>query len=179
MRVTSLAKAALVLTLSSIVGLALLELGLRAYSTFFFPKMMVLDDQLGWKHAVNVRRIFVNEYGEKALVIQNAHGRRGPLREFKRRERRFRVLVLGDSFTEGVQVSEDDLFTAQLERGPRVYARRGTRTDDAPAFVVEDGNYVSARWPGDAYLFAKRFAALLDARGAPAPSLVTPAGAAG
>ena len=31
-------------------------------------------------------------------------------------------------------------------------------TDDGPAFVVEDGSYVSARWPGDAYLFAKRFA---------------------
>jgi len=23
---------------------------------------------------------------------------------------------------------------------------------------VEDGHYVSARWPGDAYLFAQRFA---------------------
>jgi putative intracellular protease/amidase len=46
-------------------------------------------------------------------------------------------------------------------RGPRVMSQRGTETDDRPAFVVEDGNYVSARWPGDAYLFAKRFAALL------------------
>ena len=35
---------------------------------------------------------------------------------------------------------------------------RGTDLDDGPALVVEDGNYVSARWPGDAYLFAKRFA---------------------
>jgi hypothetical protein len=26
-----------------------------------------------------------------------------------------------------------------------------------------DGNYVSARWPGDAYLFARRFGALLNA----------------
>jgi putative intracellular protease/amidase len=46
-------------------------------------------------------------------------------------------------------------------RGPRVLSKRGTAADDGPAFVVEDGNYVSARWPGDAYLFAKRFAALL------------------
>ena len=45
-----------------------------------------------------------------------------------------------------------------FERGPRVVAKRGTGTDDGPAFVVEDANYVSARWPGDAYLFAKRFA---------------------
>jgi putative intracellular protease/amidase len=43
-------------------------------------------------------------------------------------------------------------------RGPRVLSKRGTDTDDGPAFVVEDGRYVSARWPGDSYLFTKRFA---------------------
>ena len=46
-------------------------------------------------------------------------------------------------------------------RGRRVLAKRGTEADDSPAFVVEDGTYVSARWPGDAYLFAKRFEPLL------------------
>lgn len=46
-------------------------------------------------------------------------------------------------------------------RGPWALSKRGTDTDDRPAFVVEDGNYVSARWPGDAYLFTKRFAARL------------------
>ena len=50
---------------------------------------------------------------------------------------------------------------ALFERGPLAVAR-GTMTDDRAAFVVEDGNYLSARWPGDAYLFAKRFLALLD-----------------
>src|SRR4051812_22695447 len=49
---------------------------------------------------------------------------------------------------------------SQFERGPRS-TRRGTRDDDGPAFVVQDGNYVSARWPGDAYLFARRFDRLL------------------
>jgi putative intracellular protease/amidase len=44
----------------------------------------------------------------------------------------------------------------QFERGPRE-TRRGTRTDHTHAFVVEDGSYVSARWPGDAYLFAEKF----------------------
>jgi putative intracellular protease/amidase len=47
---------------------------------------------------------------------------------------------------------------ADFARGPRVLSKRGTDVDDGPAFVVEDDNYVSARWPGDAYLFAKRFA---------------------
>jgi len=34
--------------------------------------------------------------------------------------------------------------------------------DPRPAFVVRDGNYVSARWPGDTHTFAKTFAALLE-----------------
>ena len=51
---------------------------------------------------------------------------------------------------------------SQFERGPRVLAARGTAADDGPAFTVTDGNYVSARWPGDAYLFARQFSALLD-----------------
>ncbi len=46
---------------------------------------------------------------------------------------------------------------AQFQRGPRQLTRRGTATDDRPAFVVQDGRYLSARWPGDAYLFARRF----------------------
>ncbi len=50
---------------------------------------------------------------------------------------------------------------AQFERGPRVLSARGTADDDSPAFVVEDGRYVSARWPGDAYLFSKAFLARL------------------
>ena len=50
----------------------------------------------------------------------------------------------------------------QFERGPRVYRRKGTATDHSPAFVVQDGRYLSARWPGDAYLFARRFVELLS-----------------
>jgi len=60
----------------------------------------------------------------------------------------------------------------QFVRGPRTLSRpaspkasltdRGTASDDHAAFVVQDGRYISARWPGDAYLFAKRFAALLE-----------------
>jgi len=48
----------------------------------------------------------------------------------------------------------------QLQVGPRTLAK-GTDGDDRHAFVVEDGHYLSARWPGDAYLFSKRFVAKL------------------
>lgn len=50
----------------------------------------------------------------------------------------------------------------QFRRGPRTLLRRGTATDDTATFVVEDGRYVSARWPGDAYAFTR---ALLDRLG--------------
>jgi putative intracellular protease/amidase len=33
--------------------------------------------------------------------------------------------------------------------------------NDRPAWVVQDGNYISARWPGDVHTFARRFVALL------------------
>ena len=38
---------------------------------------------------------------------------------------------------------------------------RDTLTDDRPAWVVRDGVYVSARWPGDAHTFAKTVAEVL------------------
>jgi putative intracellular protease/amidase len=49
----------------------------------------------------------------------------------------------------------------QFVRGPRT-TRRGTATDHTHGFVVQDGGYLSARWPGDAYLFADRFRALIE-----------------
>ena len=56
---------------------------------------------------------------------------------------------------------EDEVLSALAKlddfvRGPRELSNRGTRDDDSHAFVVEDGRYVSARWPGDAYLIAKK-----------------------
>lgn len=41
---------------------------------------------------------------------------------------------------------------------------RDTLTDARPAWVVRDGSYVSARWPGDAFTFARTFAAVLAER---------------
>ena len=38
---------------------------------------------------------------------------------------------------------------------------RDTATDARPAWVVADGRYVSARWPGDAWTFARTFAQVL------------------
>ena len=61
---------------------------------------------------------------------------------------------------------EDEVVAAlespdHFSRGPITLFTHGTRESDDGAFVVEDGKYVSARWPGDAYLFARKLVALL------------------
>jgi len=70
---------------------------------------------------------------------------------------------LGNYYRTYPEYVEDEVRRSCREfvRGPIELMKRGTRTDDNPAFVVEDGNYVSARWPGDAYLFAKKLLARL------------------
>ncbi len=39
---------------------------------------------------------------------------------------------------------------------------RDTRVDSRPAWVVRDGSYVSARWPGDVHTFARTFSQVLS-----------------
>jgi putative intracellular protease/amidase len=41
---------------------------------------------------------------------------------------------------------------------------RDTPSDSRPAWVVRDGSYVSARWPGDAHSFARTFCEVLAER---------------
>lgn len=42
---------------------------------------------------------------------------------------------------------------------------RDSASDERPAWVVVDGRYVSARWPGDVHTFARTFARLLALQG--------------
>jgi hypothetical protein len=96
-------------------ALFLLELLVRGYSAVFMPKMMSLDDRLGWRHSRDVSRSHVSNSGERVLVVQNANGHRGPYRSDAKPAGVFRVLALGDSFTEGSDVDEKDLFSARAE----------------------------------------------------------------
>jgi putative intracellular protease/amidase len=101
-------------------------------------------------------------YGRRTTCLPKYMERTAYLATFWRRGRYYRTYPA---------YVEDEVIAAlagpdDFERGPRDLAgrqtfRRGTRDDDSPAFVVEDGAYVSARWPGDAYLIAKRLLARL------------------
>lgn len=61
-----------------------------------------------------------------------------------------RALAANDDFQD---VSPDDPDAARKTSG----RHRDTLEDERPAFVVQDGSYISARWPGDVHTFAKRF----------------------
>jgi putative intracellular protease/amidase len=58
-----------------------------------------------------------------------------------------------------------------VERGAHEWRRktsgraRDTLDDARPAWVVRDGTYVSARWPGDVHTFARTFVDVLAERG--------------
>ena len=115
-------------------------------------------------HGVLVLARSIDPYTGKSVLL----GRRTTCltKEMERTAFWLTVWKLGRYYRTYPDYVEDEVRGAlrngdQFVHGPRAGAARGTDTNDEPAFVVADGNYVSARWPGDAYLFAKRFAALL------------------
>jgi putative intracellular protease/amidase len=79
-----------------------------------------------------------------------------------------RALAGSDDFQD---VSPDDPNAARKTSG----RYRDTRGDERPAFVVQDGSYLSARWPGDVHTFAKRFAAILRSE-EEKPRIASPSG---
>jgi putative intracellular protease/amidase len=65
-----------------------------------------------------------------------------------------RALARSEDFLDVVPSTAD----AALKSSGRA---RDSLDDERPAFVVEDGTYISARWPGDVHTFARRFSAIL------------------
>jgi putative intracellular protease/amidase len=69
--------------------------------------------------------------------------------------------------SEVTRALRDPTDFCDVERGsPRWWLKssgmvRDTATDSKPAFVVDDGLYLSARWPGDTHTFAKALSAKL------------------
>ena len=70
---------------------------------------------------------------------------------------------LGDYYRTYPEYVEDEVKSVlahpeQFIRGPIHLTEKGTLDDDKAAFVVDDGHYLSARWPGDAYKLGRSFA---------------------
>jgi putative intracellular protease/amidase len=76
---------------------------------------------------------------------------------------------LGDYYRTYPETVEEEVTRTlahpeQFVRGPVTLLRRGSEDDASSAFVVDDGHYLSARWPGDAYRLAKLFGDKILAR---------------
>lgn len=67
------------------------------------------------------------------------------------------------TYSETVQseVTHALAYSSDFETGP-LALRRDSPGHHEYGFTVRDGNYLSARWPGDAHLFATEFADLLE-----------------
>jgi putative intracellular protease/amidase len=83
------------------------------------------------------------------------------------RGQRFGDMSVQNEVTRALAEPED---FKDVPRGVPNYRRktsgrsRDSLTDDRPAWVVRDGTYVSARWPGDAHTFARTLADVLAGR---------------
>jgi protease I len=75
-------------------------------------------------------------------------------------------LYLGDYYRTYATTVEDEVRTAlaapeHFIRGP-ISMVRDSPGNLAAGFTVRDGNYLSARWPGDAHRFSNDFSAMLE-----------------
>ena len=75
------------------------------------------------------------------------------------------ALWLGDYYRTYLKTVEDEVtdclaHVSQFAAGPRSL-KRDSANNLAPGFTVRDGNWLSARWPGDAHRFASEFVAML------------------
>jgi hypothetical protein len=112
------------LAISLLLSFGLLEIGLRssqayggqAYSvnpTGSQYKFYMFDPELGWANAPHMRGTYereefsfpirVNEYGMRDAPVERAHGDRS------------RIAVLGDSFTWGIGVADEERYSERME----------------------------------------------------------------
>ncbi len=97
---------------SFVLALVLIEVAARGFVAFVKPNVMLLDPVLGWAHRPNAKRTYYIE-GHPAVVETNELGLRSDLGSTSPGVTR--ILVLGDSFVDGMEVSNHDLFSEVLD----------------------------------------------------------------
>jgi lysophospholipase L1-like esterase len=103
-----------------ILSLLFLEGGVRlmglAPPAQALPALWEPHPYLGWFHIPNSGGLWYSEYGEyQAEVRINARGLRDEEIPYDNPSGVYRILVLGDSFVEGLQVPLEETFTKQLQ----------------------------------------------------------------
>jgi hypothetical protein len=132
-----------------LVALVLLELGVRALGLYHAPTEDFVEPhpRLGWHHEPN--KVGYWTIGDQRIPVRiNSKGLRDKEYSYKKEENIFRILVLGDSFTEAFQVPLNDSFCKVLERRLNQENRRfevinaglgGVGTDYELLFLKREG----------------------------------------
>ncbi|MER3445435.1 MAG: hypothetical protein C4291_00750 [Candidatus Dadabacteria bacterium] len=90
---------------------------LEFYLSRFTPHILTLykpDEYIGWKGIPNFKGEF-KKGRVSSYVRMNSHGFRDKERSYEKGKDTFRIVVLGDSFTEGMQVPLEQTFPYILE----------------------------------------------------------------
>jgi lysophospholipase L1-like esterase len=113
-------KYSFLILMGAVLGISLLEIAVRvvlgAKPETYLREFSRYHPTLGWEKTPNKEGYF--RRGD-ALIHEkmNSKGLRDREYPYEKADRVFRILVLGDSFTEGYDVNIDDLFTEILETG--------------------------------------------------------------
>lgn len=114
----------LALVISLVIGLLVLEGGLRLIGMGPTSTMMHFDDVLGWSKKPDIVFEKSNREFDVTYEINSLGLRDDPMSDPSKPANTFRVAMLGDSFTLGLAVNREDLFVDQLERWWRTENRR-------------------------------------------------------
>lgn len=104
------------LSLGVLLALVMLELGVRMLGLYEFPTDDFIQPhaELGWSHTPGKEGYWT--VGEDRIHVKiNSKGLRDKEYPYRKEEGTFRILVLGDSFTEGFQVPLEDTFCKVME----------------------------------------------------------------
>ena len=102
--------------LGLVAGLLLIEGAVRTFGLFRFPNETFVQPhpELGWSHIPNKEGYW--HIGEDRVFVRiNSKGLRDRELSYEKRPNTFRILVLGDSFVEGMQVPLEETFAKRLE----------------------------------------------------------------
>lgn len=145
-RVRSIAQQLALMAASLLIALTAIEIGVRVFSPAP-PLMYVPDAALGWVHPRNADFTFEGNSGH-IRIHYNDRGLRGPDRPYAKPPDTYRILVLGDSYPEGADVQEPDIFTSRIEAALRNEGDRvevinggvgGYGTDQEALFLDREG----------------------------------------
>jgi lysophospholipase L1-like esterase len=103
------------LVVSFAFAIVIMELAVRALMPQS-DRFVEFDPVLGWKHPANSDGYWRNETTHPVQIRINSHSLRGPVIDYQKQANQFRILMLGDSFTEAFQVEEAESHSSVLRQ---------------------------------------------------------------